>query len=210
LRSLVPPRLSIDTFEGRAYVGLVPFTMNNVRPLVPLPGVPGAADFHETNVRTYVHLDGAGPGVFFFSLEAASRLAVWAARTFFHLPYHHARRSRSQDGDTVSYRSQRRGPGHAGLHLRYRIGDPLPQSQPGSLQHFLAERYLLYTPHPSGTLLRGQVHHSPYPLKQAQVLELDEDLLAAAGIPRTGPPLPPLYSPGVDVDIFKLEAVPVG
>ena len=90
LRPLVPPSLDLDLFEGIAYVGLVPFTMTGVRP-VGLPSVRGISNFHETNVRTYVHRDGRDPGVWFFSLDAANRLAVYLARTFFHLPYYHAR-----------------------------------------------------------------------------------------------------------------------
>ena len=90
LRPLVPPQLDLDLFEGTAYVGLVPFTMTGVRP-VGLPPVRGISNFHETNVRTYVHRDGRDPGVWFFSLDAANRLAVYLARTFFHLPYYHAR-----------------------------------------------------------------------------------------------------------------------
>ena len=90
LRPLVPPQLDLDLFEGTAYVGLVPFTMTGVRP-VGLPPIRGISNFHETNVRTYVHRDGRDPGVWFFSLDAANRLAVYLARTFFHLPYYHAR-----------------------------------------------------------------------------------------------------------------------
>lgn len=208
LRPLLPPSLTVDTYEGRAYVGLVPFTMRDVRPLRRLPPFPGTGDFHETNVRTYVLRDGRDPGVWFFSLDAASRLAVWAARTFFHLPYHHARMDLRQDGDAVSYRSERRG--GAGLRLRYRVGEALPPSEPGSLRFFLAERYYLYATDDGpggrgGRLLRGQVHHAPYPLHAAIVEELDESLLGAAGLPRQGERLPDLYSPGVDVEIFSLE-----
>ncbi|HEY0384863.1 MAG TPA: DUF2071 domain-containing protein, partial [Pyrinomonadaceae bacterium] len=89
LRPLIPQRLVIDTFDGSAWIGVVPFTMWGVRPTF-VPPVPGLSQFHELNVRTYVHLDGV-PGVWFHSLDAASRLAVWGARTFFHLPYFNAR-----------------------------------------------------------------------------------------------------------------------
>jgi hypothetical protein len=207
LRPLLPARLEIDTYEGRAYVGLIPFTMPAVRPLRLLPRPPIVGRFHETNLRTYVHLDGQ-PGIWFFSLDAASRLAVWAARTFFHLPYVHARMALSVQGSAVSYRSRR---GRKGPHLsvRYEIGEPLPPSAPGTLQFFLAERYYLYTTRRDGTLLRGQVHHAPYPLRRAVVHELSESLTAAAGlrIPAGAARPPDLYSPGVDVEIFPLTKV---
>ena len=90
LRPLVPAGLDLDLFEGRAYVGLVPFTMTDVRPLW-APAVAGLSNFHETNARTYVHRAGRDPGVWFFSLDAANPVAVALARAFFHLPYHHAR-----------------------------------------------------------------------------------------------------------------------
>lgn len=203
LRPLIPPQLDIDTFAGHAYVGVVPFTMRDVQPLRLVPRVPGTANFHETNLRTYVHHEGRDPGVWFFSLDAANRLAVWAARTFFHLPYHLATMSLQQQGDRVLYQMQRRRSG-ARLSADYRIGAALPPSQPGTLQFFLAERYYLYATG-GGALWRGQVHHAPYPLHEAQVQHLDETLLASAGLPADGARPPDLYSPGVDVEIFPLQ-----
>lgn len=203
LRPLLPPQLSVDTYAGRAYVGVVPFTMRDVQPLRWVPPLPGTAHFHEANVRTYVHRGGADPGVWFFSLEAANRLAVWAARTFFHLPYHFAEMALEQDGDRVTYRSQRRG-AEARLQARYRVGAALPPSEPGTLRYFLAERYYLYALG-SGALWRGQVHHRPYPLHEAHVELLDQTLLASAGLPADGARTPDLFSPGVDVEIFGLQ-----
>ena len=112
LRPLLPPGLELDLFEGRAFVGLIPFTMTGVRP-VGLPAVPLLSNFHETNVRTYVHFEGRDPGVWFFSLDAANPVAVMAARAWFHLPYHFARMSLSSltDPGTLSYTSERRWPG---------------------------------------------------------------------------------------------------
>ena len=107
LRPLVPRRLEIDTYEGRAYVGLVPFTMTGVRP-VWSPAIPGLADFHEVNVRTYVHLDGREPGVWFLSLDASSRVAVLVARATYHLPYRFARMSLTRGPEEeVHYSSER-------------------------------------------------------------------------------------------------------
>lgn len=205
LRPLVPNGLEIDTFEGRAYVGLVPFTMHGVRPTW-APALPALSRFHEVNVRTYVHLGGQEPGVYFFSLDAASRLAVIGARAFWSLPYHFAAMSLRQEGDAILYGSSRRWPAPkpAECRLRYRPRGEASAARPGSLEHFLAERYLLYTTS-RGRLLRGRVHHSPYPLQAAECTVLEETLLEAAGI--TKPREAPLvhYAAGVDVKVFPLE-----
>jgi uncharacterized protein YqjF (DUF2071 family) len=207
LRPLVPPALELDTFGGRAYVGLVPFGMRGVRPSW-APALPGVSDFLEVNVRTYVRHPSGGPGVWFFSLDAANRLAVLAARALWHLPYHHATMSLSRDpvGGAIAYRSARRPPGPrpAGCAVRYRpLGEPSP-CEPGTLDHFLIERYVLYCRR-GGRLERGQVRHEPYPAQPAEVLSLEETLLAASGVPR--PDEPPLahYARGVRVRIGPLR-----
>lgn len=208
LRALVPEPLAIDTFDGRAYVGVVAFEMHDVRPSRFLPALPTARDFEEVNVRTYVHLRGADPGVWFFSLDAASALAVLGARAFFHLPYYHARMHTGRDGDgRIAYRSERHWEGgtRAALDVRYETGEALGPAADGTFEHFLAERYYLYALTAGGTLLRGQVHHTPYPLQAARVVSLDESLLAAAGIPRREERASELWSPGVDVEIFGLK-----
>ena len=212
LRSLVPPQLDLDLFEGRAYVGLVPFTMTGVRP-VGLPPAPGGSSFHETNVRTYVHRAGRDPGVWFFSLDAANRLAVLAARRFFHLPYFHARMfleretlGRAAEPHVNLYAGVRRGPGPlpASYLIRAQATGPVRTAQPGTLEHFLVERYILYSTAGS-RLYRGQVHHHPYPLQSAEVHSLHENLLAAAGIAR--PESAPLahFATGVDVRVYRLQ-----
>jgi hypothetical protein len=209
LRAVIPPRLEVDTFEGRAYVGLVPFEMHEVRPSRFLPAVPTARRFEETNLRTYVHLGGRDPGVWFFSLDASSALAVLGARAFFHLPYWHARMHTERTGDRVSYRSERHweGGSPAGLHLHYEIGEDLGAAAPGTLEHFLAERYYLYALEGPGVLLRGQVHHTPYPLRRATIVDLQESLVEAAGLERPEERASVLYSPGVDVEVFGLKRV---
>lgn len=205
LRPLVPPALEIDTYEGRAYVGLVPFTMTGVRP-VWAPAVPGLSSFHEVNVRTYVHLEGREPGVWFLSLDASSRVAVLVARTAYHLPYRFARMSltRGPQGE-VRYSSERRWPGPtpAACALRYWPSGPAAPAAEGSLDHFLAERYVLYAER-RGRLLRGRVHHPPYPLQAAGFADLDESLLSAAGVQHgTERPLAH-YARGVSVELFAL------
>jgi uncharacterized protein YqjF (DUF2071 family) len=207
VRAVIPAELEIDTFEGRAYVGVVPFTMRDVSPRW-APSVPGISNFHELNVRTYVHYRGTNPGVWFFSLEAASSVAVIAARAGWSLPYHRATMSLSMNGRDVHYTSRRRWPGPkpADHECRYTIGEAIGEAMPGTFEHFLAERYILYTKK-GDTLLSGQVHHKPYPLERAQVHEVKDSMVAAAGIPQPAGEPHVLYSPGVDVDVFALTPV---
>lgn len=184
LRGLVPPGLDLDTFEGRAYVGLVPFTMTGVRPVWAPPFRP-ISDFHETNVRTYVRLGGRDPGVWFFSLDAASRVAVMLGRTLWKLPYHFARMSLARDGARIRYASERSWPGPvpAACRIDCAVGGAPAPAEPGTLEHFLVERYVLYA-RSRTRLYQGRVHHEPYPLQPAFVQSLEEGLLAAAGIAR--------------------------
>lgn len=204
LRPRLPPALSVDTFEGRAYVGLVPFAMTGVRPAW-APPFPPFSHFRQVNVRTYVHLEGREPGVWFFSLDASSPLAVLTGRLFFRLPYHLARmRLQGEAEGAVRYTSDRRGAGAARLRVRYTPAGPTGVAPPGSLEYFLAERYVLYTAGRGG-LYRGRVHHRPYPLQPARVEGLEETLLAAAGLTR--PEEAPLahYAREVSAEVFPLE-----
>lgn len=206
LRPLVHPRLTLDTFEGRCFVGLVPFTMRQVRPFDGLPRPPTATTFAEINLRTYVHLDGREPGVWFLSLEATSTLAVLAARVLWRLPYFRASVQSTDDGQHITWRSRRRWPRPkpADLTVSYTVGEVVPQPQPGSLAWFLAERYQLYAAK-GGRLLRGRVHHTPYVLHRAEVSKMDPGILRAAGLPVDGERTPDYFSPGVDADIFPLR-----
>jgi uncharacterized protein YqjF (DUF2071 family) len=207
LRALVPEPLAIDTFEGHAYVGLVPFEMHDLRPSRFLPPIPTAARFDETNVRTYVHLGGRDPGVWFFSLDASSALAVMGARALFHLPYWHARIRTRREGRNVLYRCDRHWAGGtpAALALDYEVGEEPSAAVEGTLEHFLVERYILYAVTPSQALLRAQVHHSPYPVRRARIVGMRESLVAAAGIERSDEPASVVCSEGVDVEIFPLR-----
>jgi len=209
LQARLPAGLTIDTFEGRAFAGLVPFTMTGVRP-DGLPAFGPLSDFHETNVRTYVHYEGRNPGVWFFSLDAASSPAVLGARALFHLPYHRARLHLTRDTvtGTIAYAGRRLWPGpHPGSYaIRAVPQGAVTPASPGTLEHFLVERYLLYATH-RGRLYRGQVHHRPYPLQTAETHAVEENLLAVNGLTR--PDAPPLahFAAGVDVEIFSLETV---
>jgi uncharacterized protein len=191
LRPLIPRQLEIDTFEGSAWIGVIPFTMWGIRGTF-LPPIPGTSAFHELNVRTYVHFNGV-PGVWFFSLDAANRLAVWGARKFYHLPYFYAEMSLNQTSNTISYACERRddhGP-PAGLQVTWVIGDPLPPSSsastdrnvcPTSLEFFLTERYCLYSEN-KGQLYRAQIHHQPWPLRNATLSNLHSTMIESLGVP---------------------------
>jgi uncharacterized protein YqjF (DUF2071 family) len=204
LRPLVPPALELDLYTGRAYVTLIPFLIAESRPA----GVPPALAMRllETNLRTYVRAADGQAGIYFFSLEASSRLAVAAARVLYGLPYFPAAMSMRKEGSRVVYASRRRGARDARLELAWSIGATLGSAAPGTREHFLIERYALYVVRRGG-LYRGRVRHRPYPLCEAAVERLSETLLRAAGLPAAvGPPLSH-YSPGVDVEIFWLERV---
>ena len=203
LRPLIPQELSIDTFDGRAYVGVTPFMLRNAR-LRFLPPVPGVSDFYEVNVRTYVHYGGREPGVWFFSLDASSMAAVLGARAGWQLPYFQTHMFHQWDGGTAWYRSDRVGQGApARLDVRYRVHESLGTAPRGSLEFFLVERYKLYTNWRPAGLLVGQVRHRPYPLQRAQALSTQCDsLLRAAGLPPAEGPPHVLFSPGVDVDVL--------
>jgi uncharacterized protein YqjF (DUF2071 family) len=202
LLPLVPKGLEIDVLDGVAFVGVVPFSMHEVRPKY-LPRF-AAFDFLETNVRTYV-LSGDQPGVFFFSLEAASWLACAAARATFGLPYFPAKMTMRKNGGVVDYETRRRLGGAASSRFRVRVGESMGASAPATLEHFLVERYYLFVDR-GGEILRGQVHHRPYPVHRAELLEVHDELVAAAGIAGPlGAPKHVHWSPGVDVEVFALR-----
>ena len=168
LRPLIPPQLEIDTFGGNAWIGVVPFRMSGVRMRGPL-GLRAFPPFPELNVRTYVVKDGK-PGVWFFSLDAASALAVWGARRFFHLPYFLARMKCEESGGWIEYSSAREKSTVAAKLLgRYRpVGDAFV-GELGSIEHFLAERYCLYTVDRRGRIILCEIHHPPWRLQVAEV-----------------------------------------
>lgn len=163
LEPLLPAGLELDRFDGEAWLGIVPFRMSGVR-LRRTPALPGPGGFPELNVRTYVRA-GDKPGVWFFSLDARSRIAVFVARSWFRLPYFAARMRTSRQAEAVDYRSERRR-GSAAFVARYRPTGPVFRARPGSLEHWLTERYCLYAPGGRG-LLRGEIHHPPWPLQPA-------------------------------------------
>ena len=176
LRALVPASLELDTYDGEAWLGIVPFKMEYVS-LRGCPNVPYLSFFPELNVRTYVTVQGK-PGVFFFSLDAGNPIAVSLARRWFHLPYFNARLTLRYDGDTIHYDSQRthRDAPAARLKARYRATTDVYLAQAGSLEQWLTERYCLYTTDQQGDLLRGEIHHVQWPLQRGEV-EIEENTM---------------------------------
>lgn len=206
IQATLPAGLTVDTFDGLAWVAVVPFLMRGIRPRF-TPPVPGISDFLELNLRTYVHDEQGRPGVWFYSLDCNQALAVWTARTLFHLPYQHAWMTahRTEDRGLV-YTSQRFQDAHLS-RFEYRLSPDSHEVEPGSLEFFLAERYLLFSQTPRG-LRMGRVHHRPYPLAEALVTHWDTHLFALAGLPEpTRPPDHILGSAGVQVRVFPLQAV---
>lgn len=165
LRQRLPAGLELDLFEGRAYVGVVPFRMEGVTPRG-LPEIPGLHAFPELNLRTYVTAGGR-PGVWFFSLDAGQKLAVRVARGLFHLPYFDARMEVERIGDEVKYSSVRTRDG-AAFEGSYEPAGPIYRSKPGTLESWLTERYCLYAADKAGRVYRGDIQHEPWPLQRAE------------------------------------------
>jgi uncharacterized protein YqjF (DUF2071 family) len=172
LQALLPPTLELDLWQDQAWLGIVPFRMSGVR-LRGCCAIPGAAAFPELNVRTYVHpagRPGEQPGVWFLSLDATSALAVEAARLWFRLPYFRARMHSDARGEEVEYASRRSDARGAPSELVARYGPtgPVALAQRGTFEHWATERYCLYALGRTGRLLRGQIHHAPWPLQPAR------------------------------------------
>ena len=200
VRALVPAELELQSFDGSCWMGVVPFRMAGVMRR-PLPDLPWVSAFPELNVRTYVERDGK-PGVWFFSLDATNPLAVWAGRRYFHLPYHRARIAIAQSDSEVSYESTRPG---ADFRAVYRPSSEVFRAAPGSLEHWLTERYCLYARAPDGSIWRNDVHHHPWPLQHATAEIHRNTMLAIHGI--EAPPQEPLlhFATRLDVVVWDGE-----
>jgi uncharacterized protein YqjF (DUF2071 family) len=166
LRSRMPPGLPLDLYDGEAWIGVVPFQMTNVA-LRFVPALPWVSEFAELNVRTYVTIGGK-PGVYFFSLDAESALAVAAARSLLHLPYFTASMKVRCEGPRVEYTSRRSGDGPpAELVAHYEPTGPAFHPRPGTLDYFLTERYCLYNVDARFRAYRLEIHHPPWTLQPA-------------------------------------------
>jgi hypothetical protein len=205
LAQALPAGLELDTYQGRAFLGVVPFEMQSVGPWK-LPGVPTARRFPELNLRTYVRFREK-PAVWFFSLDAASGLAVLGARTLFHLPYFRARMEMRADGAVWHYHSERSHSGAPPARFSASYG---PQGErflakPGSLEHWLTERYSLVSAKPNGRLLEGPIHHKPWPLQRAHARFERNTMAASLGLDLSGPPASLLYAEHLDVVAWPLR-----
>jgi len=208
LRPLLPSGLELDLRDGEAWLGVVPFQMTGVRPRF-TPVLPGISAFPELNLRIYVRAGGHA-GVWFFSLDAASRLAVRAARATFHLPYFDAAMECDVAADgSVTYASRRthRDVVSAELRGRYRPVGPVFSAAPGTLEHWLTERYCLYSADPKGRLYRGDIAHAPWPLQPAQAEWDTCRMTGLLGIDLPSVPEHVLYARSLDVRAWWLTRV---
>ena len=206
IRPLLPAGLTVDTFDGSAWVGVVPFEMREIRPSWS-PSVPWISNFLELNLRTYAYDEQGIPGVWFLSLNANRVLAVTLGRRWFRLPYFTCRMSTSTDATgLIDYRCRRLvDPEQRTCHYRYRPTGRPESATPGTLEFFLVERYILFAMPPSGRLMRGQVWHTPYEIQAVDVEREDDQLFALDGLPRPNRPADhAAFSPGVTVDVYPL------
>jgi uncharacterized protein YqjF (DUF2071 family) len=196
----LPEGLLVDTFDGHAWLGIVPFFMRGVRP-AGFISVPGISNFLELNLRTYVRDVLGRPGIWFYSLDANQMLAVCLARAAFALPYEFADMRATVSEGEIDYRSHRLGSGSS-LHYRYRPTEKLGEARLGSLGFFLVERYRLFARR-GNKLFTGQVHHSPYQLHKVAVAQADPGLFAMNGFETPAErPVHMVYSERVDVSIY--------
>lgn len=208
LRPLIPRELTLQTFDGSAWLGVVPFRMTGVMRR-PLPDLPWISAFAEVNLRTYVELGGK-PGVWFLSLDAANPLAVWAARRFYHLPYFHARMEVTRRNGEIRYRSTRRSdPAGLTFEARYAPSSDPYEAEAGHLDHWLTERYRLYAPRRDGRIYLTEVHHRPWPLQEAWAEIQRNELPDPHGLTCDGRPVLLHFSRRLDVRVWAPERADV-
>lgn len=201
----IPAGLHVDTFDDKAWVGVVPFFMERIRP-VGLPPAPWLSWFMELNVRTYVH-DGQGnAGVWFFSLDCNQPVAVEIARRAFHLPYQHAAMSSRREGSHVHYRCRRKSTEGVEAAYDYEVPRSTARAEEGSLEWFLVERYLLFSSNPAGQIFTGRVHHAPYQIAPGKCTAWSAGPMIEDGLPAPpGEPDSILAAAPLEVRIFPLK-----
>ena len=205
LADLLPPGIEPDVFDGSAWIGVTPFEVHSFRLRLTLP-IPLISTFPEVNVRTYVTSEGK-PGIWFLSLDTSNRLAVHAARLAYRLPYHRASQAARRHDGWVEFASRRDGE-EARFAARYRPAGGVREARPGSFEYFMAERYCLYTLDDQLQLLRGDIHHRPWPLQEAEVEIRGNSMARPYGIELTGEPRAH-YAEHLDVVFWRLtEDVP--
>ncbi len=207
VQRLLPDGVRVDTFDGSAWVGLIPFEMRDVR-IGPTPAMPWLGSFIETNVRTYV-FDAAGRrAVWFFSLDVPRSAIVGVARSVFSLPYRWAAAEHVVERDWHRYRTTRRWPRVSSPYadMSFCVGDPIADEDVSDLDHFLSARWALVTAR-RHQLLYGRVDHPRWPLHHVERVSIEQNLIQAAGLPAPSGAPHALYSPGVDVRVAWFENV---
>ncbi len=205
VQRLVPDGLAVETYDGSAWVGLVPFYIRVSLPRT--PAVPWASRFCETNVRTYVRDGNGNSGIWFFSLDAERLGAVVAARATYQLPYFWSTMRLLEDGNRIEYDSKRRWPGPQGAASRVALtrGAAIDPQSLTLLDHFLTARWNVFSVWPGERYMFARAQHPPWPLHHGEVVELDDQLVEAAGLPApVGEPVVH-YSPGVEVRVGPPE-----
>ena len=208
IQSTLPPGLTADCHQGVSYLGVVPFIMHGLRPRF-LPPCPGISYFPELNLRTYVRDASGRPGVWFYSLDAQSRISVAIAQRFFHLPYVYAKMGSSRKADgSIHFRAARTG--QPTQVLTYRPTQKLGTATPSSLEHFLVERYRLFAYDAKKKQLHmGELSHSPYVLHEAEVSNYSTDLFGLNGFEAPkAEPCHAVYSAGVRVEVYDMQRIP--
>jgi uncharacterized protein YqjF (DUF2071 family) len=180
LRELIPSFLDIDLFDNQAWLTIAPFRLSDLSPRG-IPPLPWVSSFNEINVRTYVVYGGI-PGVYFFSLDANSTLAVQGATTLFHLPYFLAEIAAENERGRILYRSRRLTGVSAAFEAEYAPAGPLFEPEPGTIDYFLAERYCLYTQDSAANPYKVEIHHRPWQLQPAEARVSTNTMADAAGI----------------------------
>ena len=199
VQALLPEGIDVDTFDGKAWVGLIPFSMRNISfPFI--PPVPYFGSFPEVNVRTYVKRNGV-PGVWFFSLDVNRLIPAVVARTTYFIPYCWGRASHTKDGQRLRTTVKRRWPSHSSTQIELTIGEEI--KEPSDLAHFLSARWGLYSKGFGGKLRYAPVDHEQWQLFEASIVGLDDHLVTAAGLPTPTGEAHVMFSPGVSVRIGK-------
>ena len=197
VQALLPEGIEVDTFDGKAWVGLIPFSMRNISfPLI--PPVPYFGSFPEVNVRTYVKRNGV-PGVWFFSLDVNRLIPAFVARTTYFIPYCWGKASHKKVEAKLLTSVARRWPSKSSSRIELSIGERI--ESPSDLAHFLSARWGLYSKGFSGKLRYAPVDHEPWQLYEASIVSLDDHLVIAAGLPAPTGEAHVLFSPGVSVRI---------
>ncbi|HEV2088878.1 MAG TPA: DUF2071 domain-containing protein [Cryptosporangiaceae bacterium] len=203
VQPLLPAGLTVQTCDGSAWVGLLPFLIDRVR-APGVPALPWLSRFPETNVRTYVRDPSGRAGIWFFSLDVTRLPAMLSARAGYGLPYYWSKMTVRRAGRRLSYRSARRWPGPAGARCvaDVEVGDALAGPERDELAHFLTARFRLYTVI-AGRLATALAAHPDWPLRHARVMHLEQDLVQAGGLPEPGGSPHVLASPGVATRISR-------